>query len=72
MLTILGSVFRNPQRRPAAVIGMTALCLGLSACGQKGPLYLPDRDAPTKAASTPAAPTPASSPVAHDAAPSSR
>ena len=40
------------NRRPAYVLAAMALCLALSACGNKGPLVLPDKpdDAPSAAA----------------------
>ncbi|MBX3714344.1 MAG: lipoprotein [Lysobacter sp.] len=39
------------NRRPAYVLAAMALCLALSACGNKGPLVLPDKpdDAPSAA-----------------------
>lgn len=33
------------NRRPAHVLAAIALCLALSACGNKGPLVLPDKPA---------------------------
>ncbi|HEY4081446.1 MAG TPA: lipoprotein [Burkholderiaceae bacterium] len=46
-----------------ALAGTLGLLLTLSACGQKGPLYLP-KDGPAKSArSTGATPVPASSPA---------
>ncbi|WP_363324848.1 LPS translocon maturation chaperone LptM [Eleftheria terrae] len=57
------------KRAPILAAGLfTALALGLSACGQKGPLYLPGAaprpaapaSAAAPAASAPAASTPAS------------
>jgi predicted small lipoprotein YifL len=49
------------NRRPAYVLAMIALCcLALSACGNKGPLVLPDKPADgTPAEDTPAQPAPA-------------
>ncbi|WP_297754008.1 lipoprotein [Hydrogenophaga sp.] len=48
---------------PSRHMAMAALCvaaLAVSACGQKGPLYLPDPNAPVKA--KPAAKPPAEAP----------
>lgn len=54
------------NRRPAYVLAAIALCgLALSACGNKGPLVLPDKPADgapvegTPAEGTPAQPAPA-------------
>lgn len=50
------------NRRPAYVLAATAAlcCFALSACGNKGPLVLPDKPADgTPAEGTPAQPTPA-------------
>jgi predicted small lipoprotein YifL len=58
------------NRRPAYVLAAIALCLALSACGNKGPLVLPDKPADgmpaestpvegTSADGTPAQPAPA-------------
>jgi predicted small lipoprotein YifL len=49
------------NRRPAYVLAAIALCcLALSACGNKGPLVLPDKPADgTPAEDTPAQPAPA-------------
>jgi predicted small lipoprotein YifL len=48
------------NRRPAYVFAAMALCLALSACGNKGPLVLPDKPADgTPAEDTPAQPAPA-------------
>lgn len=33
------------NRRPAYVLAAMVLCLALSACGNKGPLVLPDKPA---------------------------
>lgn len=60
---ILGSVSQAARRGggiPTGFVGMLAICLGLAACGQKGPLYLPDPNTPTKAAK-PRPPTPSAS-----------
>jgi predicted small lipoprotein YifL len=35
---------------PTGFVGMLVLSLGMTACGQKGPLYLPDPNTPPKAA----------------------
>lgn len=43
------------------VLAAAALVLLLAGCGQKGPLYLPDRH-PTAVTSAPAAPPPADAP----------
>jgi predicted small lipoprotein YifL len=57
------------NRRPAYVLAAIALCLALSACGNKGPLVLPDKPADgMPAESTPADGTPAQpAPAADDA-----
>lgn len=35
---------------PTGFLGMLVLSLGMTACGQKGPLYLPDPNTSPKAA----------------------
>lgn len=52
---ILGWAIR-PSRRRAFAVGLLGALL-LSACGQRGPLYLPPPDTP-KTQKTPPAPTP--------------
>jgi predicted small lipoprotein YifL len=54
----------KPGRRPAALPSLAAglaLVAGLAACGQKGPLYLPNPNEPVKAAKP--RPAPASAPA---------
>lgn len=66
---ILGSVStaaRDRGRIPTGFVGMLTICLALTACGQKGPLYLPDPNAPTKT-TKPRPPTPQASSAADPA-----
>lgn len=50
---------------------LVLLCLGLGACGQKGPLYLPqpNKPQPEVAAPKPEVPKPEVAPQAEEAAP---
>lgn len=46
------------NRRPAHVLVAIALSLALSACGNKGPLVLPDKPDTSQPTTQPAPPTP--------------
>lgn len=47
------------KRRSLAVLTLLSLALALAACGNKGPLVLPDKSAAAKKTAPPAPPPPA-------------
>ncbi|MDE2156815.1 MAG: lipoprotein [Xanthomonadaceae bacterium] len=49
------------MRRPILLLPFCLMATVLAGCGQKGPLVLPTRPAPTTTTATPAAPTTAAS-----------
>jgi predicted small lipoprotein YifL len=65
---------RRGAVRPASLVGLVSLAMGLCACGQKGALYLPDKpgEVVTRPASepTPAPPVDSSAPASGPVAPS--
>jgi predicted small lipoprotein YifL len=61
------------MRRALPFIFLTSICLGLGACGQKGPLFLPTEDsAPQAAAQSRSEQQPAAQPVASPVQPQSQ
>jgi predicted small lipoprotein YifL len=53
----------NPRRRRACTLLASGVLIGISGCGQKGPLYLPDAAPQAVPAPRTAAPPPAATAV---------